>query len=150
MEPTRTFKKPVNMDTRTAFKEFILEFIPIGYSLSPKHSTVLSRFAAVLQLVFKKKFEMELPKDGSFYLDLLQEIGYPLKFELPEAYFRKHTAQDFNMIGHSVRVQCSPRVVKELKYALFDYTGMAADKVSAGNSLREQMELFREGLERLP
>ncbi len=138
------------MDTRTAFKEFILEFIPISYSLSPKHSTDLRRFAEVLQIVFKKKFEMELPRDGSFYLNLLQEIGYPLKFELPEDYYRKHTEKDFNMIGSSVRVQCSPKVVRELKYALYDYTEMAADKVSAGNSLREQMELFRERLERLP
>ncbi len=136
------------MDTRAAFKEFILEFIPISYSLSPKHSIELRRFAEVLQLVFKKKLEMELPKDGSFYLDLLQEIGYPLKFELPEDYFRKHTEKDFNMIGHSVRVQCSPKVVRELKYALYDYTGMPADKVSVGNSLREQIELFKERLER--
>lgn len=136
------------MDTRTALKDFILEFIPISYSLSPKHSTDLRSFAEVLQLVFKKKFEMELPKDGSFYLNLLQEISYPLKFELPEDYFRKHTEKEFNMIGSSVRVQCSPKVIRELKYALYDYTGMAADKVSAGNSLREQMELFREGLER--
>jgi hypothetical protein len=138
------------MDTRTAFKEFILEFIPISYSLSPKHSCEIRHFAEVLQLVFKKKFEMELPKGSGFYLDILREIGYPLKFELPEDYFRKRTEKDFNMIGNSVRVQCSPKVVRELKYAIYDYTGMPTDKVAAGNSLREQMELFRERLERLP
>lgn len=137
------------METRAAFKEFILEFIPIGYSLSPRHSTDLGRFAEVLQLVFKKKFEIELPKGGSFYLDTLREINYPLKFDIPEDYFRDN-AEDFKMFGSSVRVQCSPRVVRELKYAIYDYLGMPADKASVGNSLREQMELFKERLERLP
>ena len=136
------------MDTRTALKEFILEFIPISYSLSPKHSCEISRFVEVLQLVFKKKFEMELPKDGGFFVDLIREIGYPMKFEVPEAHFRELAKNNLRMVGSSVRVQCSPKVVRELKYALYDYTGMLADKVSAGNSLREQMELFREGLER--
>jgi len=128
------------MDQKQIITEFIKEFIPKGYSLARYHCSTVSDLKQTIQLVFKKKFEIELPDDNTFYLDIAESTDYPMKYEYGNKVTRKLLKTNYFL--NSVIIQISPKVLRELRATCRKISNIGEEKDLERNTLIKRLDVF--------
>lgn len=129
------------MELNEILKKFIQSFVHKGYSKAKNHTSTLGFIKEKLTYLFKKKFEIDLPQDVDFYLDIFYDKG--------QDYYEEYKKVIKNMSSrvrsdNLVRVQCSQKSLRNLKAVVWNKTGIKEERLKLLEALNIELDLFKE------